>query len=227
MVSCTGSRYSSDDVLEDIKVNKIDSVAIILYSSSIFSDTATSYSTSVYEKIIDSTIVVPFSESDSLMNDEIVYFLNSVPDSKSKLFARETLINFKKAILKNKGIDSLNIDSIYNMPRELRKKRNIISNSYFIKLYSDQFDAESMSFYSGEDNVVSYTFCCTDDDKWIYKKTKNYTAYSEQYILDIEFQKRFVNLFNDILTKYNETNGTDYPLLDVDYEVWSGIISAP
>ncbi|MFN3194314.1 MAG: hypothetical protein ACE364_00015 [Chlorobiota bacterium] len=231
MVSCTGSRYSSESTLGSIDFENIDSVSILRYGKSIKSDTTTSYSTLIYTDIIDTTKHLQLVDKDSLLKNKIMNLFYYMPDSKPKYFLPDSLMSFKKRYLKDTGIDTLDIDSIYNMPRSLRKIRNIVSFEYTIKIHFRNESEESIYFYNEGDNVISYSFCCENRESWINKNLlkhmKNYSKYSREYILDIEFQKRFVHLFNDILAKYNETNGTDYPLLDVDYEVWSGIISAP
>lgn len=231
LTSCIGSRYSSDLVLNFVDFENVDSVSILRYGKSIKSDTVTSYSTLIYTDIIDTTKHIQLVDKDSLLKNKILNLFYYMPDSKSSYYLPDSLVSFKKRYLKTTGIDTLDIDSIYNMPRSLRKIRNIVSYEYTIKIHFKNESEESIYFYNEGENVISYSFCCENRDSWINKNIlkymKNYSEYSKEYILDIEFQKRFVRLFNDILAKYNETNGTDYPLLDVDYEVWSGIISAP
>jgi hypothetical protein len=218
-------------VLNFVDFENVDSISINKYSSSIYSDTATTYVTKVYTRIIDTTKSIVVKDTDTLLKKKIVDFFNSIPDSKTRYYSTDSLRAFKKRYLKKMGIDTLDIDSIYNMPRKLKKRRNVISYNYSLRFHFRDEAEESISFYSSDDNVISYSFCCIDYHSWmyrnIYKYMKNYSVYGKEYILDIEFQKRFVHLFNEVLAKYNETNGTDYPLLDVDYEVWSGIISAP
>ncbi|MFN3194316.1 MAG: hypothetical protein ACE364_00025 [Chlorobiota bacterium] len=231
LTSCYSSRYSSDLVLNFVDFENVDSISISNYGSSIYSDTATTYTTMVYTRLIDTTKSIEVNESDTLLKNKIVDFFNSIPDSRPRAFLPDSLLSFKKRYLNKMGIDTLDIDSVYNMPRKLRKQRNVIFYSYSLEFHFKDEAEESIYFYNYDDNVISYSFCCIDYHSWmyrnIYKYMKNYSVYGREYILDIEFQKRFVRLFNDILTKYNEINGTDYPLLDVDYEVWSGIISAP
>jgi len=231
LTSCIGSRYSSDLVLNFVDFENVDSISINKYSSSIYSDTATTYVTKVYTRIIDTTKAIVVKDKDTLLKKKIVDFFNSIPDSRPRAYLPDSLLSFKRSYLKKMGIDTLDIDSIYDMPIKQRKRRNVIFYGYSLEFHFKDEAEESIYFYNYDDNVISYSFCCIDYHSWmyrnIYKYMKNYSVYGREYVLDIEFQKRFVRLFNDILTKYNETNGTDYPLLDVDYEVWSGIISAP
>lgn len=224
MVSCTGSRYSSESTLGSVDFENIDSISIFKYSSSIYSDTAKSFNSLVYTRIMDTTKAIVVKDKDTLLKKKIVDFFNSIPDSRPRAFLPDSLLVFKKRNLNKMGIDTLDIDSVYNM---VRKGRNVISYNYTLRFHFKNESEESISFNKEKDNVISYSFCCTNKDSWMFNTMKTYSKYSIEYILDIEFQKKFVHLFNDILAKYNEANGTDFPLLDVDYEVWSGIISAP
>lgn len=218
-------------MLNFVDFENVDSISISNYGSSIFSDTAKSFTSKVYTRIMDTTKSIEVKDTDTLLKKKIVDFFNSIPDSRPRAFLPDSLLSFKRSYLNKMGIDTLDIDSVYNMPRKLKKRRNVISYNYSLRFHFRDEAEESISFYSSDDNVISYNFCCIDYQSWmyknIYKYMKNYSKYGREYVLDIEFQKKLVLLFNQVLAKYNETNGTDYPLLDVDYEVWSGIISAP
>ena len=228
LTSCYSSRYSSDLVLNFVDFENVDSISISNYGSSIFSDTAKSFTSKVYTRIMDTTKSIEVKDTDTLLKKKIVDFFNSIPDSRPRAFLPDSLLSFKRSYLNKMGIDTLDIDSVYNM---VRKGRNVISYNYTLRFHFRDEAEESISFHSSKNNVISYSFCCIDYHSWmyrnIYKYMKNYSVYGIEYVLDIDFQKKLVLLFNQVLAKYNETNGTDYPLLDVDYEVWSGIISAP
>ena len=229
MVSCTGSRYSSRYVLNEINLKGLESIEIIKYHMQVNNEIENKNFSKQSTRFIDSTILINYKNviKDSLKN-ELAEFFKNFPESRSKPYQNKELIIIKKNYLNSKNIDTINIDSIYQLPREVRANRNIEAFYYRMKFNFNSTEYESLLIGNFGDNIISYGFCCKDyESNILYRTFKGYTAYTTEYILDIEFQKRFVGLFNDILTKYNETNGTDYPLLDVDYEVWSGIISAP
>ena len=223
LCSCTGSRYSSETILKEVDFDNIDSIKIQSYRSVLRRESDTALKELIIDKIIDQPITIELNK-DSLKN-RIKHFLNSFPESRGIPYDKSELIAFKKDYLRKKNIDTLDIDSLYNIPRKKWATRNIISYEYSITFYFQKEDEESLFMWKLGDNVINYSFCCTDNENDIlYRTFKGYTAYSTEYILDIEFQKRYIELFNSVLSYYNKTNRTDYPLLDVDYEIWSGII---
>lgn len=225
--SCTGSRYSSESILKQVDFENIESIEIDYYYTELNKSSDTSYNEYVSRDIINKPINIELNNNaaNSLKNS-IKYFLNNFPDSRKEPYKKDELIVFKKNYLRTIDNDTFDIDSIYNMSRKKRGTRNILSYRYSMRLNFHSEDEKSLSIWKSNDNIVSYSFCCTDyKNNWIYKITKGYDAYSLEYILDIEFQRRYIEMFNSILSYYNRTNGTDYPLLDVEYEIWSGIIS--
>ncbi|MFN3194315.1 MAG: hypothetical protein ACE364_00020 [Chlorobiota bacterium] len=229
MVSCTGSRYSSDDVLEELNFEEIDSLHISQYFIKYNKLEPDSESSSNITNYFDEPLFIEnLTDSSSYFKERIFSLLKEMPVSRAMPYKEYELIEFKKRYIDSSKIEAINIDSIYQLSRKERSNRNINANFYRITLSINSEDYERLSIRYFGDNIIAYGFCCTDyKSDILYRTFKGYTAFTAEYVLDIEFQKRFVGLFNDILTKYNETNGTDYPLLDVDYEVWSGIISAP
>lgn len=225
MVSCTGSRYSSEAFLQNYKSKNIDSVSIDTYYSLKYKYSDTSLNKKELIQIITNPIIIHLNEnSDKSLNNDLNHFLEIIPNSTEIPYSQNELIKFKKNYLQSNSIDTLNVDSLYNLPISVQMQRNLLSYRYGLTIYFSSQNNRFLTIWKSNDNTFTYSFCCKNDNDWFVNNLKGYYLFSKEYVLDIEFQKRFVRLFNDILTKYNETNGTDYPLLDVDYEVWSGII---
>ena len=227
LCSCTGTRYSSESISKDVDFENINLIEITKYETFLNKESDTSFNEFVFNEIIVDSVFVDLTIKDSKhLKSKLKYFLETFPKSRPEPYEEKELIKFKKVYLARNKIDTLDIDSVYNMSRKKRGTRNILSYRYRIRVNFHSEDEESLSIWKYADNIISYSFCCTDfKNDILYKTFKGYTAYSIEYILDIEFQKRFIELFNSVLSYYNKTNGTDYPLLDVEYEIWNGIIS--
>lgn len=190
MNSCFMLVEDSLNLLENFKLNKVDSIYISIGSITYREN----QSEPTFEDFIDTTIVISYFNQE--LGNEINGFLNSL--SKKTLKEDKNKSTYSKEYFNQVSLwrNKYNvIPKRFYLSSETSLEYNLVFDLYF---YSQNVDYNRLELMMDR-NGLSYTFCCKDNDKFPYNTFKGLSKYNREWVFNDSVKVKFINMVNSLL----------------------------
>jgi|GEM_PF-2010338 len=190
MNSCFMLVEDSLNLLENFKLNKVDSIYISIGSITYREN----QSEPTFEDFIDTTIVISYFNQE--LGNEINGFLNLL--SKKTLKEDKNKSTYSKEYFNQVSLwrNKYNvIPKRFYLSSETSLEYNLVFDLYF---YSQNVDYNRLELMMDR-NGLSYTFCCKDNDKFPYNTFKSLSKYNREWVFNDSVKVKFINMVNSLL----------------------------
>lgn len=197
MNSCFMLVEDSLNLLENFKLNKVDSIYISIGSITYREN----QSEPTFEDFIDTTIVISYFNQE--LGNEINGFLNSL--SKKTLKEDKNKSTYSKEYFNQVSLwrNKYNvIPKRFYLSSETTLEYNLVFDLYF---YSQNVDYNRLELMMDR-NGLSYTFCCKDNDKFPYNTFKGLSKYNREWVFNDSVKVKFINMVNSLLKEVPSNN---------------------